>query len=231
MKDVKQLIGLIIFISLTQNLLGQPRSKDYYWGVKAGAVFPTNLGRSDDEIGFKDVASTGFISGLTAGWNYNERLSLAAELNYQYLPKKESFWNVESKGTFSANYQSSSLLITGNYHFSSEGWRPYCGVNFGMHYLRNRIDFNSKYNGTDNDASIDYTATEWHPGFGCQFGTMVELTKNTQLVLETRLSIIPYLKEKMVPIMDGDLVTDYFTKNPHGNQNQLSITIGINFSM
>ncbi len=228
---MKQLIFLIFICTIAKNASGQRIGNDYFWGIKAGAVFPTNLGRANDEVGFKDVASTGTTAGATVGWQYNERLSLAVAFNYQYLPKRSSFWNVESKGNFSANYQASSMLIEGNYYFNNAQCRPYCGVNFGMHYLRNLIDFDSRYSGSDNDASIRYVATQWKPGLGFCVGLLMPFTKNTDFVFESRLCIIPYLKEEMVPIMDGDLILDYFTKNPHGNQNQIGFTIGINFKM
>ncbi len=228
---MKYLICLLIILLVSNNAIGQKRGNNYFWGVKTGAIFPANLGRSNQEIGFKDVASTGFTGGILGGWHYNERLSLSAELNYQFLPKNESFWNVDAKGTFSANYQSTNLLLAGNYYFSNDGCRPFLGANFGLHLLRNMVDFNSKYSGTDNDASIQYIATDWRPGFGFNLGTQVDLAKNTQLVLEARLTLIPFLRETLEPIMDGDVVVDYFTKNPHGNQNQISVTIGLNFKL
>ena len=228
---MKYLIFLLIILMGTNTATSQKRRGNYFWGVRTGAILPTNLGRSNHEIGFKDVASTGFTGGIMGGWHYNERLSLSAELNYQFLPKNESFWNVDSKGTFSANYQSTNLLLTGNYYFSNDGWRPFLGTNFGLHLLRNMVDFKSKYIGTDNDQSIHYIATDWRPGFGFNMGTLVDLARNTQLVLETRLILIPFLKEKMEPIMEEGVVVDYFIKNPHGNQNQISFTIGLNFQL
>lgn len=228
---MKYLICLLTILLATNNTIGQKRRNNYFWGFKTGVIFPTNLGRSDQEIGFKDVASRGLAGGILGGWHYNERLSLSAEVNHQFLPKNESFWNVDTKGTFSANYQSTNLLLAGNYYFSDDDWRPFIGANFGLHRLRNMIDFKSKHSGSDNDASIHYIATDWRPGFGFNLGTMVEITKKTQLVLETRLTIIPFLKEELVPIMNEDVMVNFFTKNPHGNQNQISITIGLNFQM
>ncbi|MGV8828516.1 MAG: hypothetical protein ACWA6U_09355 [Breznakibacter sp.] len=228
---MKYLICLLTILMATNNATSQKRRGNYFWGVRTGAIFPTNLGRSNHEIGFKDVASTGFTGGILGGWHYNERLSLSTELNYQFLPKNKSFWNVDSKGTFSANYQSTNLLLTGNYYFSNDDWRPFLGASFGLHLLRNMVDFKSKYIGTDNDESIHYIATDWRPGFGFNLGTTVDITKKAQLVFETKLTVIPFLKEQVVPIMDGDVTVNSFTKNPHGNQNQISFTIGLNFQL
>lgn len=225
------LFVLNFFILCAVQANSQYRNQDWYWGADIGASLPTNIGRSDTQIGFADVASTGFKSGILAGWNYNPRLFLEAEASYCFLPKKNQFWNLDSKGSFSAHYQSAGILLAGGYRLGEATWQPYCGVNFGLHYLQNHVNFKSKYAGTDNDASVQYTSKEWHPGFGINLGLETAFSKNVQFFMQTRMAFIPFLKEKVVPIKDGEVVIDYITQNPHGNQNQLQISLGLKFQI
>lgn len=221
---------LLLFITLASTY-ARIGYKQYYWGIKGGIAVPTNIGRDSEKIGFADVASAGINAAIKGGWFYNERLALGVEAGYLFFPKKDSFWNVSNRGDMSANYQSSNLLVSGTYFMADDGWKPYISVNFGMNYLRNMIKFESRYAGTDNDASVSYVYNEWKPGFGVALGTAVKISPKAEFVIEASSNIIPFLSEKVAPVVEDGTIVDYVTKNPHGNQNHFLITIGINFML
>ncbi len=227
---MKATLLLLFFLMIAT--LSYPRMRQqYYWGIKGGVALPSNIGRNSDNPGFADVAAAGINGALKAGWFYNQRLSLSVEGSYIYFPNKSSFWDVGTRGNIEANYQVSGILISGCYYMSDEDWRPYAGMNFGINYIRNMVSFKSRYVGTDNDASVKYLYSDWRPGFGAAVGTSVKITSKTEFCIEASGTIIPFLKEKTVPIKEDGVIVDYVTENPHGNQNHFLITIGINFML
>lgn len=226
-----RITSLLLLLLAATTTFARGNRTDLFWGIKGGAAIPSDIGRDSEKIGFADVASTGINTGIKGGWFYNERLSLAVEAGYLYFPKKSSFWNVANRGNLSANYQSATASVAGSYYMSDDGWRPYISMNFGINYLRNMIKFDSRYAGTDNDASVSYVYNEWRPGFGLSLGTTVQVSSKTWLCIEASSTIIPFLKDKTVPIKEDGVIVDYVTQNPHGNQNHFLVTIGFNFML
>lgn len=224
----EKILFVIIFLV---NLSSLPAQKNVYLGGSAGYSTPLNLGRDKDQIGFHDVAKAGPAVAMNALWFYNERLSLGAEAGYQYNGGS-NFWNVANYGEVSSAYHAFNLLLKGNFYFSDEPFRPYCGIAFGAYYLLNKLDFDSSQAGTANDQSVSYTYKQWKPGYAPEAGFLVELSKHALLDVKARLVMIPNLKEEVVDITDdAGYVIDKITTNPHGNQNHLLLSVGLLFEL
>ncbi|MBR8537114.1 hypothetical protein KDU71_16200 [Carboxylicivirga sediminis] len=209
---------LLLFVLFISHTVAQ----DYFLGGKIGYSFPTNIGRSSDELGFKDVAENGWQAAIMGKWFYNERLSLGCDLGYQ-LQDGSDFWNVQQYGEVSASYQTIRLLANGTYYFSHDEVRPYIGLSFGAYYMMNTIDFAS--NGLTNQ-SVKYTAKVWKPGVAPQLGLLVELSKKTMLDIHVQMDIITNMQAIYYPDAEPD-----YTENPHEKQNQISINIGLLFGL
>ncbi len=209
---------LLLLVALSSVLNAQ----DYFIGGKLGYSFPTNIGRSSDELGFKDVAENGWQAAFLGKWFYNKRLTLGCDVGYQFQDGSD-FWNVEQYGDVSASYQTIRLLANGAYYFSHNEIRPYIGLSFGAYYLINSIDFASS--GLTNQ-SVKYTAKVWKPGVAPQIGLLFELSKKTMLDINVQMDIIA----NMEAIYHPDAEPDY-TENPHEKQNQISLNIGLLFGL
>lgn len=182
---------------------------------------PTNNFGSQD-FGFATVANSGFGVNVGTLWFYNPILSLSTELGYSYFPKDEKTWNQDSKGEIKVNYQMLNAIIQGNIYFSEDKFRPYLGALFGLYYLRNMVNFNSNYIGTDNDASVSYVSKTWHAGFGVETGAFIELSKTSSLQLSLRYTFIPNIEPEYYP-------EDKVTINPHGKQNHWGVSAKLFF--
>lgn len=209
---------LLLFILFISHSVAQ----DYFLGGKIGYSFPTNIGRSSDELGFKDVAENGWQAAVMGKWFYNERLSLGCDFGYQ-LQDGSDFWDVQQYGEVSASYQTIRLLANGTYYFRHDEVRPYIGLSFGAYYMINTIDFAS--NGLTNQ-SVKYTAKVWKPGVAPQLGLLVELTKKTMLDIHVQMDIITNMQAIYYPDAEPD-----YTENPHEKQNQISINVGLLFGL
>ncbi|NPA38150.1 MAG: hypothetical protein GXO47_15005 [Chlorobi bacterium] len=196
-------------------------------GGELGMTIPLNL-KSSDDIGFSDVASPGILIGLTGKWIYEKRLSLDAELNYQYNPANMQFWDVARYGDVTAHYQTASVLFSGKYYFSHKSTRPYTGIAFGGFFIFNDLSFVSSYTGTDNDRSVSYKINMWKPGFAPETGVVFELNRNTLLDLNASLILIPNIEDETVTeYIDGWPVL--INKNPHANQHHLRFSVALLF--
>lgn len=182
---------------------------------------PTNNFGSQD-FGFATVANNGFGVNLGTLWFYNPILSLSTELGYSYFPRDEEVWNQESRGDIKVNYQVMNATVQGNFYMSEADFRPYLGALFGAYYLRNRVDFDSNYIGTNNDASVSYVSKTWHAGFGLETGALIELAKKSLLQLSLRYTFIPNIEPEYHP-------EDEVTINPHGKQNHWSVSAKLFF--
>jgi hypothetical protein len=209
---------LVLFIALTS----VSNAQDYFIGGQLGYAFPTNIGRSSDELGFKDMAENGWQAVFTGKWFYNKRLSLGCDLGYQFQDGSD-FWDVDNYGDVSASYQTVRLLVNGAYYFSHEEVRPYIGLSFGAYYLINSIDFASS---SIINQSIKYTSKIWKPGAAPQLGILFELSKKTLLDIHMQMDIIANMEAIYHPNAEPP-----YTENPHETQNQISINIGLLFGL
>ena len=198
-------------------------AQDYYLGGKIGYSFPTNIGRSSDELGFKDVADKAWLASFTGKWFYNKRLSLGCDMGYQYQGGSD-IWDVDNYGDVSVSYHTMRLLLNGAYYFSHDEIRPYIGLSFGVYYLINTMDFNAS---NITNKSVSYSAKEWQPGVAPQFGALFELDKKTFLDVHVQMDLIAHLEPNVIIDPDYGVVT----QNPHGNQNQISLNIGLLFGL
>lgn len=215
MRNLSLLILLFTFTIITS-------AQDYFIGGKLGYSFPTNIGRSSDELGFKDVSKNGGQAAFIGKWFYNERLSLGCDFGYQYQDGSE-FWNVDNYGDVSASYQTIRTLLNGTYYFSHDEIRPYIGLSFGAYYLINSIDFAAN---SITNSSITYTAKHWKPGVAPQLGMLFELSRKTLLDIHVQMDVIAQMEAIYYP--DADPV---YTENPHEKQNQISLNIGLLFGL
>ncbi len=226
MKQYRYIIPLIIIFTIETNIFSQDK---IMWGGGISLLVPDNsFGHiantyTNHEFGFATVANTGFNINAGTLWFFNPQLSLQSELAYSYFPKDKKTWNQERYGDISVNYQMVNLTAQGNYYFSEQEIRPYLGAVFGLYYLRNMLDFNSKYVGTDNDASVSYISNTIHAGYGLEGGVLIELSKHAYLEIGIRFTTIPDIESEYIP-------EDDVTLNPHGKQNHWGLSAKIFFN-
>jgi hypothetical protein len=216
------IIGLLGFVSpaISQD--------EVLLGAKLGSGIPLNIFNNKMPYGFYHMARPGFLGGFTTKWFYGQRLSLGAELGYQYFPGNSNYWDVEHRGDVSAQYQSVSLIFSGNYYFSHDAIRPYCGIAFGAWYLFNDMVFASSNQGTDGDASLQYRSELLKPGFAPEAGLLFELNRNTYVELSVRLVLIPNIPEDEVIIYPNGWPRE-INKNPHVNQHHIQVAVALFF--
>ncbi len=217
-------IGLFLFLTDVD------AQKGIFIGGKLGTSIPLNIFTNEEEIGFADIASPGILLGVEGRWMYEKRLSLGAELNYQYNPAKQSFWDVGRKGDVTAHYQTASLLLRGDYYFSHKEVRPYTGVAFGGFFIFNDLTFISSLPEFADDESVKYNTTLWKPGFAPEGGVVFKLNRKTLLDLNLKFIFIPNIEpEYETEIIDGWPVV--INKNPHANQHHLQLSATLLFGM
>ncbi len=221
---------LFIWIVMSLFLSEMDAQKGVFIGGKLGTSIPLNVFTSEEEIGFADVASPGILVGVEGKWMYEKRLSLGAELNYQYNPANSDFWDVARFGDVTANYQTASLLLRGDYYFSHKEVRPYTGIAFGGFFIFNNLTFVSSYTGSDNDKSVSYETRLWKPGFAPEGGVVFKLNRKTLLDLNLKFIFIPNIEpEYETEIINGWPVV--INKNPHANQHHLQLSATLLFGM
>lgn len=221
---MKQTVTIKIFLTLIciaclpkQNV----KCQDVFVGGKIGYSMPTNIGRSSDELGFKDVAKNGWQVAFVGKWFYSKRLTLGCDFGYQHQGAGE-IWDVDRYGEVDVSYQTIRLLLEGAYYFSHDEVRPYLGLAFGAYYMINSMDFNAK---SSTNTSVAYRAKEWKPGISPQIGIMFELSDKTMLDCQFHMDLIAHMEPTIIHDPDYGMVT----QNPHGNQNQLGISIALLF--
>ncbi len=204
--------------------------KGVFIGGKLGTPIPLNLFAGEDNIGFANVASPGVLVGVEGRWMYEKRLSLGAELNYQYNPAKQNFWDVGRRGDVTAHYQTVSLLFRGDYYFSHKEVRPYTGVAFGGFFMFNDLMFASTLPEYIDDESVSYTTTLWKPGFAPEGGVVFRLNRKIFLDLNFKFIFIPNIEpEYETEIINGWPVV--INKNPHANQHHLQLSATLLFGI
>ncbi len=182
---------------------------------------PTNQ-ISNESFGFQQVANVGGGMNVSSLWFFNPRLALGSEIAYSYFPKDKKTWNQERYGNIKVNYQMLNLSAQGNIYFSDDEIKPYAGAVFGLYYLRNMLDFDSRYSGTTNDASISYVSNTVHAGFGLESGVLFELSQKSLLCVSIRYTTIPDIKPEYYPEND-------VTINPHGKENHWGLSVLLYF--
>jgi len=221
---MKQTASTLLFFLFCFTAQAASPKQPFWLGGKAGFSFPSNIGPTDGRLGFNEVAATGGNIATTAHWFFSKRLSIGAEIGYEGQKGDEAFWNVKQFGEINTTYKTVSLQMEGNYYFSHEEVRPYCGISFGAFWLHNTLSFDSKSNGTNGNQSVSYKANQWQPGFAPQGGVLIELSKKVMLDLSARFTFIPSLNTQFVNDNKVSLV-------PHGQQNHVSVTVGLWFKL
>ncbi|MGQ1785375.1 hypothetical protein [Saccharicrinis sp. GN24d3] len=210
---------LLLFVALgCTNLLSQ---NGLLLGGGISALVPSN-GFENDNFGFNDVANIGGGINFSSLWFFNPRLSLGSGLGYAYFPKDEDTWNQSRRGDIKVNYQMMNLTAQGNFYFNEEKIRPYLGVAFGLYYLRNMVDFDSNYTGTNNDASVSYVSNTFQAGFGPEVGLLIKIIGEQFATLSVRYTVIPNIEAEYFP-------EDDVTINPHGKQNHWGLQAKLYF--
>jgi hypothetical protein len=225
----KLLIPIMIFLLSGINVLAQ---RDIFIGGNIGTGIPLNI-KAKNDIGYGDVANAGVLLGINGLWMYETRLSLGAELNYQYNPADYDFWRIDPRyGDITAHYQTLSLMFSGAYYFSHRDVRPFIGIAFGGFYIFNDLTFISSYTGTDNDRSVSYKTNLVRPGFAPVIGVVFRLNKNTFLKIGTKLVFIPNIPDQYEEVLDENgYVIKVINKNPHVNQHHLQLSLALLFGV
>lgn len=202
-------------------------------GARLGIAAPLAMGRADDEVSFRDVAAYAFTASADGMWMYTPSLGLGAEVGYTNYPYKKSYWSsLNQRGTFDAAYKDIYAGLTGRVLMGPNDVKPYIGLGFGAHCLRNSLDFVSTYAGTGADESVSYTSNKFIMGFAFAGGVLCKIAPKVQISTTIRLNVIPFLKEEEKTITDPyTFETKRIMMNPHGNQNNLTVCVGVHFGV
>ncbi len=231
-KTKELLKSLFLLISCFALAISNPitAQRDLYWGFSAGINSPSNIGASSDELGFKTVANTGFNAGGEIRWFFQNNLSLGGELSYLYFPKDNYFWDVNQYGQVNANYHMIGFQGNGIMYFEGRDIKPYTGIAFGMTLIANKFSFNAT-NQFSSATNVNYSSTNFKPGFAPLAGLLITLSKKSYLTIELRYQFIPFLRPTVNLIYDeyGNIINNVVL-NPQGNQNYWMLKIGYLFS-
>ncbi len=230
--EMKRLLFLIFIVNGFIVCFQAKAQEGVFIGGKIGTALPLNLTGKDD-LGFGDVASPGILIGINGLWMYEKRLSLGAELNYQYNPADYDFWDIDPQyGDITAHYQTISLLFKGDYYFSHRDVRPYLGIAFGGFYIINDLTFISSYAGTDNDRSVSYKTNLIKPGYAPEAGVVFRLNKKTLLNVNLKMILIPNIPDQYEEVYDENgYVIKVINKSPQANQNHLQLSVSLLFGV
>jgi len=226
------LLTILVFIAFLIVEPSKAQKRDVFLGGKIGTAIPLNI-KDKNDIGFGDVAKAGVIVGFRGLWMYEKRLSLGAELNYQYNSPDNGFWYIDPQyGDITVHYRTASLLFSGDYYFSHKDVRPYLGIAFGGFYIFNDLTYVSSYTGTDNDRSVSYKTNLFKPGFAPETGIVFRLSKKTLLDINAKLVFIPNIPDQYENVYDENgVVIKVINKNPHANQQNLQLTVSLLFGL
>lgn len=234
------IISICISMLLSVNALAATRKSIHslgvgqiYVGGKIGVAAPLALGRTSDQVSFKDVASAGFVGLVDGMWIQSQNIGLGAELGFWNFPFKEQYWSgLNQRGNFDAKYRDYSASLTGRIFFAPNDLKGFVGANFGMHVTDNSLSFWSYYEGTTSDESIDYRATNINLGYGFEGGIYYKISKYACVSVTVRLNLVPSVNEETMSFQDPKYETEVIrqvTVNPHGNENTLVVTAGLHF--
>ena len=208
-----------------------------YVGGSLGIGIPTSIGRNSDEISFSDVCRLGFASSINCTWMQSEAVGVGAELVYMSNPYKEEYWinlTTNYRGSFDAEYKTMGLDAFGKLFFGKNEIRPYFGVFVGGFYVKNSLSFTSdpQFIGTTQDASVSYEYNKIKIGFGGDLGFYYRISSTTRLSLNVRLSLLvnKQIKDSSESYYTAEYTNDV-VMNPHGNQNAIVVSAGLNFGI
>lgn len=199
-----------------------------YAGGRIGVGVPSSIGRSDDQISFKDVASVGFAAKGDCMWMASDYIGIGAEVGFNKYPYKEQFWaTLNQRGTFDATYKSLSAGLTGRTIFGTKELKPFFGISVDAYYLNNYLKFASIYESTE---SVEYTSKQIKPGFSFEMGIFFKVAKSAYLTVAFRTNVLPFLEEDVLKTYDEyDFQEKSTVVNPHGNQNNFEAMVGLHF--
>lgn len=204
-----------------------------YAGVRIGAGIPLSLGRSADEISFKDVARVGFALKGDGMWMASSNIGVGAEFCFNTFPYNQPFWQtLQNRGSFEASYRDISFGLTGRLTGGSAVVKPFFGIGANAHMLTNKLDFTSNYMGTAQDETVRYTSRNVKPGFAAEAGIFFDMGKSSFVSICARMNIIPFLsKETMITQDKYTFQERIVVVNPHGNQNSFEAVVGLHFGV
>lgn len=204
-----------------------------YVGGHLGFAIPTSIGRSSNEISFRDVAKTGFVIYADMMRQMNQSIAVGAEAGFRnYGQNDQKTWsNLTRYGNFEAKYQAVDLNLTGRLFFTRQSIRPFLGVQVGGELIMNSVDFtpNTKYQGAID--ATQYKTNNISPAFGIMTGAYFKAGRQTLASLQVRLNIVPQLKDDIISMESSNGDIQSIAQNPHGNQTNISVTLGIHIGV
>lgn len=199
-----------------------------YVGGHAGFAIPTSLGRGGEELSFRDVAKTGFVIYADVMRQMNQSIGLGAEAGFRNYPynDKKTWSNLTRYGQFEASYRAVDFNLTGRLFFTRNAIRPLLGVVVGGELVMNSVDFtpNNRYEGVVRPTVYDTKSIS--PAFGVMTGAYYKAGRRTLVSLQMRLNFVPRLKDDTIEIDTGSDIQS-IAQNPHGNQTNISVTLGL----
>lgn len=208
----------------TSFLVGQ-----IYVGGHVGFAIPTSIGRSSDELSFRDVAKTGFVIYADGMRQMNQAIGLGAEVGYRkygYNDKK-TWGSLTRYGSFDADYQAVDLNLTGRVFIGRQSIRPFIGILVGGELIMNSVDFNpsTQYKGAIN--ATQYKTTNLSAAYGVMAGAYFKAGRRTLVSVQARLNFVPTLEGGTISVTQSNGDIQYISQNQHGNQTNVSVTVGL----
>lgn len=208
----------------TSFLVGQ-----VYVGGNVGFAIPLGIGRGDDELAFNDVAKTGFVIAADIMRQMNQAIGLGGEVGYRrygYNDKK-TWGQLTRYGAFDASYQAIDFNLTGRVFIGRQSIRPFIGVIAGGELIMNNVDFtpSTQYSGSID--ATNYKTTNLSVAYGVMSGAYFKAGRRTLLSLQVKLNFIPTLEDGKIQITQPNGDTQDIYQNQHGNQTNLTITLGM----
>lgn len=229
------LVVLLLCSATTQAVVKSRHSsldvRQLYVGGRLGIGVPLSLGRSADEVSFHDVASIGFAGKADVMWMVAPVIGIGGEVGFNKFPYKEQYWSsLNQRGSFDATYRDVSAGFVGRLIMGNYDVKPYFGIVADAHLLMNDLNFDSRFEGTTQDESVNYKSTQIKPGFGVEAGIFFKAGQNTQLSVAARLNVLPFLDaEEMTTVDSYTFIEHKQVVNPHGNQNNVEVLVGLHF--
>lgn len=207
--------------------------RQMYVAPKVGIAIPTHIGRESDEIAFSDVASNGFASGVELLFMQNPMLGVGCELGYITNPYKQQYWdNLAMRGTFDANYKAASAMAVGRIFLSETRLKPMFGVGAGAYLIHNMLNFQSKWQGTTSDETVNYTTNIINLACLAETGLLYKVGRGTFVSISVCFNLVPKLKEEIKTSTDPyTFVERQIVLNPHGNENNFQVKLGLFFGL
>lgn len=207
----------------TSFLVGQ-----VYVGGDIGFAVPLGVGRGSDELAFNDVAKTGFAIYGDVMRQMNQAIGLGGEVGYRkygYNDKK-TWGSLTRYGAFDAKYQALDFNLTGRLFIGRQSIRPFIGILVGGEMIMNSVDFtpSKQY---ESIAATNYKTTNMSVAYGVMSGAYFKAGRRTLLSLQVRLNFVPTLDDGTIEVSQPNGDIQYIAQNQHGNQTNLTVTLGM----